>query len=92
MNNQKDIKSWKEMIDKELKLNEESWDDVESCTLTEEELNIKFDTGYGGIRGKPFTLWTKNSVYFPLCYDGAEFVGRVSRNPDGKPTGHHGGG
>jgi hypothetical protein len=31
-------------------------------------------------------------VYFPACYDGAEWVGSVSRNPDGKATRHQGGG
>lgn len=30
----------------------------------------------------------KKSVYFPLCYDGSEWVGRVTRNPDGKATDH----
>jgi len=34
------------------------------------------------------TVWTKNSVYFPTQCEGYEWVGRVSRNPDGKPTMH----
>ena len=44
-----------------------------------------------GSEGKPFTIWTANTVYFPVVYDGAEWVGSVSRNPDGKPTDHQGG-
>lgn len=31
-------------------------------------------------------------VYFPLCYDGSEWVGSVSRNPNGVSTMHLGGG
>lgn len=68
------------------------WVDVVACTLTDAELDVEFDSGYGGTEGKPFTLWTKRYVYFPVCYDGAESVGFASRDPDGKPTEHWGGG
>lgn len=66
-------------------------EDAESCTLTDEELDVEFYAGFGSPNGKRFTLWTKNKVYFPVCYDGAESVECVSRNPDGKPTEHVGG-
>lgn len=72
--------------------NDETWDDVEAHTLTDEQLDREFDNGYGCTEGDAFTVWTKNHVYFPICYDGAEWVGFVSRNPDGKPTNHQGGG
>lgn len=68
------------------------WADVEANTMTEEEMAKNFDSGYGGTEGCPFTVWTKSRVYFPICYDGAEWVGSMSRNPDGKPTDHQGGG
>ena len=79
------------MLDEAMKENGESCDDIEANTMTEEEMAKKFDAGYGGIEGCQFTVWTKGSVYFPICYDGAEWVGRVSRHPDGKPTEHQGG-
>ena len=60
---------------------EESWDDVVDMTLTEEQLDREFDDGYGGTEGDPFLLWTKNNVYFPACYDGAEWAAAVPRNP-----------
>ena len=85
------MNNWKTMLDGALKKNGESWDDVEANTLTEEEMAENFDAGYGGTEGRPFTVWTNNSVFFPICYDGKEWVGRVSRHPDGKPTGHQGG-
>ena len=84
--------NWKELIQYEMNFHNETFDDVVECTLTEEELMVYFDCGYGGNMGEPFTLWTTNRVYFPGNYDGAEWVASVSRNPDGKPTHHIGGG
>jgi hypothetical protein len=80
--------NWRELISRELKKQNETWSDVVSLTLTDKELNVSFDAGYGGENGKPFTLWTHNRVYFPTSYDGAENVQSVSRNPNGLPTEH----
>lgn len=85
------LTNWKQSIQAEMNLQSETFDDVVECTLTEEELMVEFNGGYGGSEGKPFTLWTTNRVYFPVVYDGAEWVESVSRNPDGKPTRHLGG-
>ncbi len=83
--------NWKTKLDDKLNENGESWPDVEANTMTEEEMTQSFNDGYGNPEGCPFTVWTKNTVYFPVCYDGAEWVGSVSRNPDGQPTSHIGG-
>lgn len=85
------MKSWKEKITKALELNGETWSDVESHTLDDNGLNTPFDDSYGVTEGLPFTLWTKDFVYFPACYDGSEWVASVPRNPNGKPTEHVGG-
>lgn len=63
-----------------------------SCTLLPTELLKSFDDGYGGTRGVPFTAWTENRVYFPVCYDGAEWVGSAPRNICEEHTPHMGGG
>jgi hypothetical protein len=84
--------SWKILIDRFFDICDDKWENVISCTLTEEQLNKKFNAGYGVEEGRPFTIWTKDHVYFPSCYDGSEDVARVSRNPDGEPTSHVGGG
>jgi hypothetical protein len=84
--------NWREDITEVLRQNGETWDDVESHTLTAEQLDRRFDHGYGCVDGPPFTLWTKKRVYFPICYDGAEWVASVSRVVDGVPTEHVGGG
>lgn len=60
-------------------------------TLSESDLDVEFDDGYGTEEGKPFTAWGDNNVYFPLCYDGAEFVGSAPRNPCKEPCSHQGG-
>lgn len=83
--------TWRELIKDELKTSCDSWDNIVSMTLTEDDLDKKFDSGFGSINGISFTVWTKNRVYFPVVYDGAEWVGSVSRNPDGLPTEHIGG-
>lgn len=82
--------NWKELIQYKMELQGETFEDVVECTLTDEDLMVEFYSGHGMSEGKPFTLWTTNRVYFPVVYDGAEWVESVSRNPDGKPTYHFG--
>ena len=62
-----------------------------ACTISDEELDREFDTGYGGSEGAQFTAWSENWVFFPICYDGAEWVGRAPRNPCDISMIHQGG-
>lgn len=84
--------TWYRLLWKELRDRGETMEDIVSTTLTDAQMHAEFDCGYGGTEGVRFTAWTKNRVYFPACYDGAEWVASVSRNPDGQPTEHIGGG
>ena len=84
------MSTWKKMLEDALKERGEELADLEANTLTEDDMLKEFDSGYGGIKGVPFTAWSENTVYFPICYDGAEWVGSVSRHPDGEPTEHQG--
>lgn len=86
--------SWREDLVEALADNGETFDDIESATpaLDSPEMNTKFSHGYGGTNGCSFTVWTKARVYFPVCYDGAEWVDSVPRNPNGEASGHFGGG
>lgn len=54
-------------------------------------LDVEFDDDFGGSKGCDFTLWTKNNVYFPVVYDGSEWVGSVPRNPSNRASKHWGG-
>ena len=83
--------TWRLLLAEAMEGRGESMADLVSITLSDEQLDKRFDDGYGGNEGEPFTAWTANTVYFPIVYDGAEWVGSVSRNPDGKPTKHQGG-
>jgi hypothetical protein len=62
-----------------------------TCTLSEPEMDIEFDQGFGLVEGLEFTLWTATRVYFPVVYDGAEWCGSVSRDPNTISTSHQGG-
>lgn len=66
-------------------------DEIIYCTLTDKELEEEFYSGYGMSNGKPFTAWSEKYVYFPVVYDGAEWVERVPRNICEVATNHVGG-
>lgn len=83
--------NWKELLEDAMLKRNETLADLVANTLTNAEMLRMFRNGYGGTEGEPFTAWTANTVYFPVRYDGAEWVGSASRNPDGKPTEHQGG-
>lgn len=53
--------------------------------------NEEFDAGYGTSHGKDILAWSSDYVYFPVVYDGSEWIERAPRNPrsDGQ---HHVGG
>lgn len=52
-----------------------------NCTLTPEEMQVEFDSGYGLAKGQPFLAWSRNFVFFPSEYDGSEWVSAAPRNP-----------
>jgi hypothetical protein len=54
-------------------------------------LDVEFDAGYGGSEGSPVLIWTEEYVYFPVVYDGAEWLGRAPRNPRPEGQSHEGG-
>jgi len=82
--------TWRKKVEKELNAFREAWGDVVSNTMSDAEIDTPFDSGYGSNEGCPFTIWTSKRVYFPVTYDGSEWVGSVARYPDGKPTDHIG--
>ena len=86
-----ELTTWRELLITDFMWNQESWSNIESMTLTREQLDNAFNCSWGGIHGSPFTVWTKKRVYFPACYDGSEWIESVSRHPDGNATEHIGG-
>jgi hypothetical protein len=88
----RELTSWRELIVAEMADHGESFADVKACTITDGELDERFDAGFGGTEGKPFALWTSARVYFPLSYDGAEWCGSAPRHPSDETLAHQGGG
>lgn len=85
---------WATMINNEMDRHGETWNDVVASAppVNLMDWDRLFDDGYGCEEGEPFTLWTKSRVYFPACYDGAEWVASVPRDPNDEVTEHVGGG
>jgi hypothetical protein len=82
--------SWRNMIQKEMAKRGDSWQFTEYCTLSDEELDREFCSGYGSPEGEPFTLWTITRIYFPATYDGSEWVESIARHPSKEVTWHVG--
>jgi len=84
--------TWRTLIGYALKQHDEAWVDVVACAPDGDEwADVTFDNGHGIEEGCEFTLWTATRVYFPSCYDGAESVASVPRNPCDETTRHVGG-
>ena len=75
------LTTWRKLISEEMKERGDCWDNVVMTMPRAGFLDIEFDDGFGGHEGVPFTLWTKDRVYFPMEYDGADLVRSAPRNP-----------
>ena len=94
-------RTWRELITEDMENNSDSWDNIESIQPTlnandpEPWIDKEFDTEFGSTEGTPFTIWTKQWIYFPVQYDGSEWVESIPRHPhtqeNWKPY-HYGGG
>lgn len=54
-------------------------------------LDRAFHGGYGLAEGDEVAIWTESHVYFPIVYDGAEWLGAAPRNPTSEGLAHQGG-
>jgi hypothetical protein len=83
--------TWRGLITEEMTEQNDAWVNVAGHTMSEKDLDRRFSDGFGGSNGCAFTLWTHSRVYFPVVYDGAEWVGSVARHPCDEASKHHGG-
>jgi len=65
---------------------------VERMSPCEAAFDVMFDPGWGGAEGPPVLAWTPTRVYFPVQYDGSEWLGSAPRNPTTEGQTHEGGG
>lgn len=84
------MSSWGEMLREEFSKTGDDFNKM-TTTLNDTELFKRFYSGYGGANGRPFTAWGEKYVYFPVVYDGSEWVGHAPRNPCDEATRHQGG-
>ena len=90
------IVTWKQLIQEKMEDNSETYADIEYQSaipqwrellydLRQSDTNwdaVEFDNGHGDLAGFSFIVYTKNWIYFPVCYNGSEWVGSVPRNPN----------
>jgi hypothetical protein len=50
-----------------------------------------FDAGFSYYERCHFTAWGESYVYFPMTFEGAEWIGSVPRNPELCATNHFSG-
>ena len=86
----RDLDSWREMLAEAMEDN----GDTGPVVLAPDDAAVwdrQFDSGYGGSQGEQVLAWTKERVYFPVVYDGAEWLGSAPRNPRSEGQEHVGG-
>jgi hypothetical protein len=66
--------------------------EIVAVSPSETVLDVSFDDGYGGSEGPAVLVWTEARVYFPVVYDGAEWLDSAPRNPQPDGQAHVGGG
>ena len=82
--------TWRKLLKNAFSQTGDNFDKMET-TLTETQLDKEFDPDFGSPEGDSFTAWGTLFVYFPVTYDGAEWVGYAPRNPCFYKTEHQGG-
>lgn len=84
------METWQEMFE-ECRTEDGDTSPVVAVAPDESVLDVAFDSDYGSSAGPAVLIWTEERVYFPVVYDGAEWLESVPRNPVPHPKGHVGG-
>lgn len=85
-----DITTWRKELDEAMQGAGDPGP-VLAVAPSEAVLDVPFDSGFGGSQGQPMLAWTETRVYFPVVYDGSEWIESAPRNPTGEGQGHVGG-
>jgi hypothetical protein len=64
---------------------------VVAVAPNESALDVNFDEDYGTSEGPAILIWTADRVYFPVTYDGMEWLDSAPRNPVSEGQAHVGG-
>ena len=85
-----DMTTWRAELEAERRYARDT-SPVVAVAPDESVLDVSFDGGYGGSRGEPVLIWTERRVYFPVVYDGREWIGSAPRDPQAEGQPHVGG-
>lgn len=69
---------WRDFVEEEMIAHNDSFDNVQSKTITDEYLDNDF---FSGDIAK-FLIWTSKRVYFPCECEGLQSCESVPRNPE----------
>ncbi len=83
--------TWRAELDSAMKV-EGDPGPVVAVAPREDILDVAFDAGFGLPDGPAVLIWTERRVYFPLKYDGAEWLESAPRHPQPEGQKHVGGG
>lgn len=89
MSNDEPLTTWREALQK---ARGDDTTPIVHIAPDESVMDVRFYAGYGGAYGPAILVWTEERVYFPVQYDGAEWLGSAPRNPTNEGQDHEGGG
>lgn len=80
--------TWRKLLTMEMDFHDETLSDMVGSNNL--HLDVKFNAEFddGKSEGKPFTVWSKERVYFTCEYDGLRWVDSLSRNPCSEDSEH----
>ena len=83
--------TWNKMLKEICEKDGEEFANLKVFVEKDGGMDKPFDNGFGGSEGPSFTAWGEKWVYFPIVYDGAEWIGHAPRNPCEIAMDHQGG-
>lgn len=82
--------TWAKALEEARTLQGDNSDLVARAPDDEAVWSREFDDDYGGRKVRPVLAWTVDRVYFPVVYDGAEWLDSAPRHPIADGEGHVG--
>jgi hypothetical protein len=82
--------TWRMILAEAMKSSDDPGPVVAYAPDNAEVFDTEFDVGWGGTNGPPVLAWTERNVYFPVCYDGSEWMESAPRNPQPEGQWHVG--
>jgi len=76
------VTTWRKELEEHFKRTGDSLDNM-TITISDEELDLEFNNGFGRPEGAHFMAWSDHYIYFNYEYDGSDFIICRERHPPG---------